>query len=223
MFLKVSKWPLWWLPLEAIKWCRHNNATSIILSCWFHSIAIIFWTKRKENSAMADSDEEREIEQLAQVSSMLTPRSSMIDVSGGRRVSRASFNFFQHETTVERGDHGLIGRDGKVRDEYIVKRQSINKPAILKTIPLLADLTTDIRVVDGWVLTQLLLSGFAKMSTKIDELNKINVFPIADGEWKQLPGRHSSSWCRNKSYNCNLLQVTPAWTWRFASSYPLGI
>ena len=131
---------------------------------------------------MADSDEEREIEQLAQVSSMLTPRSSMIDVSGGRRVSRASFNFFQHETTVERGDHGLIGRDGKVRDEYIVKRQSINKPAILKTIPLLADLTTDIRVVDGWVLTQLLLSGFAKMSTKIDELNKINVFPIADGE-----------------------------------------
>ena len=28
----------------------------------------------------------------------------------------------------------------------------------------------------------LLVSGFAKMSSKIDELNKINVFPIADGD-----------------------------------------
>jgi len=131
---------------------------------------------------MADSDEEREIEQLAQVSSMLAPRGNMIDVNGGRRISRASFNFFQQETALESSDRGLIGRDGKVRDEYIVKRQSVNKPAILKQIPLLADLTTDITIVDGWVLTQLMLSGFAKMSTKIDELNKINVFPIADGK-----------------------------------------
>jgi hypothetical protein len=64
-----------------------------------------------------------------------------------------------------------------------VKRQSVNKPvATLKTIPLLADLTTEITVVDGWVLTQLFLSGFARMSTNIEELNKINVFSIADGD-----------------------------------------
>jgi hypothetical protein len=128
----------------------------------------------------SDDDYEAEmLEQLQQVSSMLTPRSSIVS-AGQRRVSRASFNFFQQETAFE-SEGGLIGRDGKVRDEYIVKRQSVNKPAILKQIPLLADLTTDIETVDGWVLTQLLVSGFAKMSTKIDELNKINVFPIADG------------------------------------------
>lgn len=133
---------------------------------------------------MTDSDEEREIEELVQVTSMLTPRGSMVEVDGGRRVSRASFNFFQQETAVEAAaDGGLIGRDGKLRDEYIVKRQSVNKPATLTTIPLLADLTTDIHTVDGWCLTQLLLAGYAKMSTKIDELNKINVFPIADGTY----------------------------------------
>ena len=36
--------------------------------------------------------------------------------------------------------------------------------------------------MDGWVFAMLLVSGFAKMSSKIDELNKINVFPIADGD-----------------------------------------
>ena len=107
----------------------------------------------------------------------------MVDIDGGRRVSRASFNWFQQETaTTLDGGHGLISQDGKLRDEYIVKRQSVNKPATLKTIPMLADLTTDITMVDGWVFTQLFLSGFAKMSTKVDELNKINVFPIADGD-----------------------------------------
>ena len=36
--------------------------------------------------------------------------------------------------------------------------------------------------MDGWVFAMLLVSGFAKMSSKIDELNTINVFPIADGD-----------------------------------------
>jgi hypothetical protein len=109
------------------------------------------------------------------------------EVSNGRRLSRASMVFFQRETkrhssiAVVDNIH-LIGQDGKLRDDYILKRSSINKPAVLKSIPALADLTTDIISVDGWVLTQLLLSGYAKMSTKIDELNKINVFPIADGD-----------------------------------------
>ena len=100
-----------------------------------------------------------------------------------RRLSRASVEFFQretkrHSTTSE----FLINADGKVNDDFIRKRASVNKPAVHKSIPMLADLTTEIRRVDGWVLTQLLLSGYAKMSTKIDELNKINVFPIADGD-----------------------------------------
>lgn len=51
-------------------------------------------------------------------------------------------------------------------------------------VPQLADLAdaSMITEVDGLVLTQLIVSGFAKMSGKIDELNKINVFPIADGD-----------------------------------------
>jgi hypothetical protein len=108
---------------------------------------------------------------------------NMEDVSKGRRLSRVSIEFFQRETKQHStsGDF-LIGQDGKVNDDYILKRASINKRTVLKSIPMLADLTSEIRRIDGWVLTQLLLSGYAKMSTKIDELNKINVFPIADGD-----------------------------------------
>lgn len=130
--------------------------------------------------AIYETSEERDlaqIERLVGVETMLTPRSSITDVSG-RRLSRASINWFQRE--IE--ERGLIGGDGKLRDDYIVKRQSVNRPAALKSIPLLCDLTADVHHVDGWVLSQLLLSGYAKMATKIDELNKINVFPIADGD-----------------------------------------
>lgn len=51
-------------------------------------------------------------------------------------------------------DHGLIGADGKVRDEYILQRQSVNRPAKLNKIPLLCDLTTasEITEVDGKIL-----------------------------------------------------------------------
>lgn len=133
-----------------------------------------------------------------------------ISDSKGRRLSRASVKFFQTETSTRKlsllsagstatgissrdlvaglaldgCDHGLIGADGKVRDEYILQRQSVNRPATLTKIPFLCDLTTasSITAVDGWVLTMLLVSGFAKMSSKINELNTINVFPIADGD-----------------------------------------
>lgn len=106
-----------------------------------------------------------------------------MDAENGRRLSRASVEFFQRETKRQSTTSDfLINAEGKVNDDFIRKRASVNKPAVLKSIPMLADLTTEIRRVDGWVLTQLLLSGYAKMSTKIDELNKINVFPIADGD-----------------------------------------
>jgi len=133
---------------------------------------------------------------------------SIVDTNKGRRLSRASVKFFQTETSTRNlslgsttstaistrnlvaglgfdgCDHGLIGSDGKVRDEYILQRQSVNRPGTLKKIPLLCDLkdSSTITEVDGWVFTMLLVSGFAKMSSKIDELNRINVFPIADGD-----------------------------------------
>lgn len=36
--------------------------------------------------------------------------------------------------------------------------------------------------VDGRVLSQLFISGYAKLGSKVDLLNRINVYPIADGD-----------------------------------------
>ncbi len=121
-------------------------------------------------TTLADEDYDYGSEEMVAPAppTLLTARSSFVNVDGGRRLSRASIQFFQRETREHTQEVFLIGNDGKLRDEYIMKRASVNKPATLKTIPLLADLTTDITHVDGWVLTQLLLSGYAKMSTKID-------------------------------------------------------
>ena len=72
---------------------------------------------------------------------------------------------------------GLIGGDGKLRDDFILQRQNINRPmqGAMKAIPILVDLeATDISTIDGYVLSQLFLSGYAKMSSRIQELNKIN-------------------------------------------------
>lgn len=146
-------------------------------------------TTEEEKIVHSDSDDDEERLQEA-VGTMLTPRSSIVNAGGGRRLSRASIKFFQTQTSIRNlmcldgCEHGLIGSDGKVRDEFILQRQSVNRPATLNKIPLLCDLTTsaEITEVDGWVFSMLLVSGFAKMSTKINELNIINVFPIADGD-----------------------------------------
>jgi hypothetical protein len=80
-------------------------------------------------------------------------------VNPERHISRGLLVWFQKETTEHTG---LIGHDGKLCVEDIVKHQSVNKSVVtLKTFPLLADLTIKITVVDGWVLTQLFLLGFA--------------------------------------------------------------
>ena len=160
--------------------------------------------EEKNNIYHPDSEEDEDDERILEiVSTLMTPRSSMVAHPGGvRRLSRASVKFFQTETSTRKlsiasdastrnlvacldgCDHGLIGSDGKVRDEYILQRQSINRPATLNKIPLLCDLTTSdtITEVDGWVFTMLLVSGFAKVSSRVKELNAINVFPIADGD-----------------------------------------
>ena len=86
-------------------------------------------------------------------------------VGGGRRVSRASLAWFQRQTAANTA--GLITGDGKLSDDYILQRQSVNRPAVLKAIPRLADLSATIEVVDGWVLTQMFLSGFAKLAKQV--------------------------------------------------------
>ena len=86
-------------------------------------------------------------------------------VGGGRRVSRASLAWFQRQTADNTA--GLITGDGKLSDDYILQRQSVNRPAVLKTIPRLADLSATIDVVDGWVLTQMFLSGYAKLAKQV--------------------------------------------------------
>jgi hypothetical protein len=114
----------------------------------------------------------------------------MVTARRDRRLSRASVKFFQDETSIRSlsigstSDGGLVDSEGRVRDEYILQRQSVNRPAKLDKVPLLCDLTTSSKIthVDGWVFAMLLVSGFAKMSSKTNELNAINVFPIADGD-----------------------------------------
>jgi len=116
-----------------------------------------------------------------------------------RRASRASFNFFQRETS-KRDDEDLpaatakhssrrnsfIGQDGKIQDNYIQKRASLNKPTTLlkDNVPMLVDLAEadTITRVDGNVLGQMFVSAYAKLAGNVDYLNRINVFPIADGD-----------------------------------------
>ena len=90
-------------------------------------------------------------------------------VGGGRRVSRASLAWFQRQTAENTA--GLITGDGKLSDDYILQRQSVNRPAVLKTIPRLADLSATIDQVDGWVLTQMFLSGYAKLAKQVGKFH----------------------------------------------------
>jgi len=117
-----------------------------------------------------------------------------------KRPSRASVEFFQSETSkrsslpdqqhhpTSNRRNSFLGLDGKVQDNYIAKRADLNKPTdssrLGEVIPVLADLSqaASITKVDGNVLGQLFLSGYAKLGSKVAYLNKINVFPIADGD-----------------------------------------
>eukprot|EP00536_Pseudo-nitzschia_multiseries_P014574 jgi/Psemu1/291526/fgenesh1_pg.727_\ len=116
-----------------------------------------------------------------------------------RRASRASFNFFQRETSKQYGfdlpvattkqagrRNSFIGQDGKIQDDYIQKRVSLNKPTTLlkDKVPMLVDLAEadTITRVDGNVLGQMFVSAYVKLSGNVNYLNKINVFPIADGD-----------------------------------------
>lgn len=150
-------------------------------------------------SPTINEEDERLIEEFAMLASTTSIASVDNDDEEGttapgrrRRPSRASINFFQRETSKQivaepSRRNSFLGLDGKVQDEYIRKRASLNKPttkALLDSIPALADLTQaeSITRVDGNVLAQLFVSGYAKLGTKVDYLNKINVFPIADGD-----------------------------------------
>ena len=87
--------------------------------------------------------------------------------------------------TREFAHHGsLIGADGMLQDDFVLSRVSINKKKTMTEVPQLVDLTTadSITSVDGKVLTQLIVSGFARLNAKVDVLNHINVFPIADND-----------------------------------------
>ena len=95
-------------------------------------------------------------------------------VGGGRRVSRASLAWFQRQTAANTA--GLITGDGKLSDDYILQRQSVNRPAVLKAIPRLADLSATIEVVDGWVLTQMFLSGYAKLAKQVGKCHSMYMY-----------------------------------------------
>lgn len=142
------------------------------------------------------SDEQRIAEEFAQ--SLSAGLNDDDESRPLKRVSRASLRFFQNETSkrssqqqeqpIARGKrNSFIGVDGKVQDDYIAKRANLNRPTTSwpgEAIPALVDLSQadTITEIDGDVLAQLFLSGYAKLGTKVAYLNKINVFPIADGD-----------------------------------------
>jgi len=155
-----------------------------------------------------DDEEQRLVEEFARRVSFASE--DAVEREGARplrRLSRASVGFFQRETSTsslldksngnaktggERQRNSFLGLDGTIQDDYIARRVEINKPTTTnsdgntntKTIPVLADLreAESITEIDGNVLSQLFLSGYAKLSTRVNYLNKINVFPIADGD-----------------------------------------
>ena len=95
--------------------------------------------------------------------------------------------------------NSFIGLDGKIQDRYIAQRAALNKPETTtvlglshnngtrppQPLPLPVDLLTHaatMTTLDGTRLAHLFLCGYARLSSKVAELNRINVFPIADGD-----------------------------------------
>ena len=95
--------------------------------------------------------------------------------------------------------NSFIGVDGKIQDRYIAQRAALNKPETTtvlglshnngtrppQPLPLPVDLLTHaetMTTLDGTQLAYLFLCGYARLSSKVAELNRINVFPIADGD-----------------------------------------
>ena len=79
----------------------------------------------------------------------------------------------------------LIGADGQLREQYVLGRVGANKASgaedIAAALADAGDLAAGpVAEVDGRVLTALIVAGFARLSARADELNAINVFPVAD-------------------------------------------
>jgi len=142
-----------------------------------HSRASIdFFQRETSKSASSSSttydDDEGQKEVVVSLSSSQVKRGGK---QGNRRKPRNSF----------------IGLDGKIQDKYISKRASLNKPNVSleqqdndNVVPMLVDLkdADTMTRVDGRILSQLFISGYAKLGSKVDLLNRINVYPIADGD-----------------------------------------
>jgi hypothetical protein len=143
------------------------------------------------NNAVSDDDDDDDIHLVEQFA-MLSSEEDIVDgdeVLGRRRSeTRKSASTPANPAPALAGRrNSFIGLNGKIQDDYIAKRASLNKsdkslPQTL--VPLLTDLTKaeSITRIDGVVLSQLFISGYARLSTKVDELNRINVYPVADGD-----------------------------------------
>ena len=127
---------------------------------------------RRSSSQVPSAQPRRSTDDL-HVSVFLAGSITAQSIGGGRRVSRASLAWFQKQTAENTA--GLITGDGNLSDDYILKRQSVNRPATLQSIPRLADLSSEITQVDGWVLTQMFLSGFARLAKQVGESNSLPI------------------------------------------------
>jgi len=107
------------------------------------------------------------------------------DGSGGLPNFDDNIDAWYRKHFLSQDDGLLIGVDGQLREQYVLGRVGANTSSgaddIAAALADAADLAAGaVTEVDGRVLTSLIVAGFARLSSRADELNAINVFPVAD-------------------------------------------
>ena len=101
------------------------------------------------------------------------------DGSGGLPNFDDSIDAWYRKHFLSQDDGLLIGVDGQLREQEVLGRDIVGARGRVgaDAADLAAGAVTE---VDGRVLTSLIVAGFARLSSRADELNAINVFPVAD-------------------------------------------
>ena len=107
------------------------------------------------------------------------------DGSGGLPNFDDNIDAWYRKHFLSQDDGLLIGVDGQLREQYVLGRVGANTSSgaddIAAALADAADLAAGaVTEVDGRVLASLIVAGFARLSSRADELNAINVFPVAD-------------------------------------------
>ena len=116
---------------------------------------------------------------------VMCSKSSITTTQRNKRTTRNTlffllFIFFYLQQQYHQGTMAAMYEDANFADLLVQRREKAKSGNDVLT-PM-ADLTQEITTIDGNVYSQLLLSGAVNMMHNKPTLNKINVFPIADGD-----------------------------------------